>query len=221
MKLPVEGATELRLIPELVEAQGIPWNDADIGSRVPHIDDCGGVTNTLKAGTISAEFKATGLERLGVTVDANGDASGRWEAIRQRCASDLQDMGDLPEQIPEGGFVRQRPDGSWLGVWIMPDNRHRGALEELLLDLVPDNATGLVAYARQSVDGARERGASLRDVDVTKSVVHTWLAWQPEPGPQLHEAVARRLLDPRHPQSQPFISWLTRLFELSFSATGI
>lgn len=151
MKLLVEGAIELRLIPELVEAQGIPWNDADIGSRVPHIDDRGGVTNILKAGTISAEFKATGLERLGVIVDA----------------------------------------------------------------------TEPVAYARQSVDGARERGASLRDVDVTKSVVHTWLAWQPEPGPQLHEAVVRRLLDPRHPQSQPFISWFTRLFELSFSAPGI
>lgn len=221
MKLLVEGATELRLVPELVEAQDIPWNDADIGSRVPHIDDRGGVTNILKAGTISAEFKATGLERLGVIADANGDAPRRWEAIRQRCTSDLPDMGDLPEQIPEDGFVRQRPDGSRLGVWIMPDNRHRGALEEFLLDLVPDNATELVAYARQSVDGARERGASLRDVDVTKSVVHTWLAWQEEPGPQLHEAVARRLLDPRHPQSQPFISWFTKLFEPSLSTPGI
>ncbi len=215
MKLLVEGSTELRVIPELVEAQGISWQEAEIGSQVPCIDDRGGLANILKAGTISAEFKASGLQRLGVIIDANGNPSGRWDAIRQRCESELPDMADLPEQIPEDGFVRQRQDGSWFGVWIMPDNRHQGALEEFLLGLVPDDDAELVEYAGHCVDGAQERGASLREVDVTKSVAHTWLAWQEEPGPQLHEAVIRRLLDPRHPQSQQFVSWLTQLFGLS------
>lgn len=213
MKLLVEGSTELRLIPELVEAQGIAWDEDEVGSQVPYIDNCGGVEKILEAGTISAEFKASGLERLGVIVDANGNAAGRWDAIRQRCVSELPDMADLPEQIPEDGFVRERQDGSWFGVWIMPDNRHQGALEEFLLGLIPDDDAELVQYARHSVDGARERGAPLRDVEVTKSVVHTFLAWQENPGPQLHEAVMRRLLDPRHPQSQPFITWFTRMFE--------
>lgn len=215
MKLLVEGATELRLIPELLKAQGISWDDAEVGSQVPDIRNFGGVTNILKSGALSVEFKATGLERLGVIVDANGNPSGRWDAIRQRCGSELPDMADLPEQVPEDGFVQQREDGSWFGVWIMPDNRHPGALEEFLLGLVPDDADELVEYARHCVDGARERGATLRDADVTKSVVHTWLAWQEAPGPQLHEAVMRRLLDPLHPQSQRFVSWFTRLFEPS------
>ena len=215
MKLLVEGATELRVIPQLIAAQGISWDKPDVGRRVPCIENLGSVTNILKTGVISTEFKATGLERLGVIVDANGNAPGRWAAIRQRCASELPDLADLPTQIPEGGFVRQREDGSWLGVWIMPDNRHQGAVEEFLLDLVPNDATELVEYARHCVNGARERGASLRDQDVTKSLVHTWLAWQVEPGPQLHQAVMRRLLDPQHPQSQPFISWFTRLFDPS------
>ena len=221
MKLLVEGSTELRLIPELVKAQGIAWDAAEVGSRVPYIDDFGGVENILKAGTISAEFKASGLERLGVIVDANGNASGRWHAVRQRCESELPDMADLPEQIPPDGLVRERPDGSWLGVWIMPDNRHQGALEEFLLGIIPDDAAELLEYARHSVNRARELGASLRDVDVTKSVVHTWLAWQQDPGPQLHEAVMRRLLDPLHPQSQPFISWYTRLFGPSYSTADV
>jgi len=215
MKLLVEGSSELRVIPELVEAQGISWPESEIGSQVPYIDDSGGVANILKAGTLSGEFKASGLQRLGVIVDANGNPSGRWDSIRQRCGSELPDMADLPEQVPEDGFVQQREDGSWFGVWIMPDNRHQGALEEFLLGLVPDDADELVDYARHCVDGARERGATLRDADVTKSVVHTWLAWQEQPGPQLHEAVMRRLLDPRHPQSQQFISWFTRLFPLA------
>jgi len=112
MKLLVEGSTERRVIPELVEAQGISWPEPEIGSQVPCIDDRGGVANILKAGTIATEFKASGLQRLGVIVDANGNPSGRWDAIRQRCESELPDMADLPEQIPEDGFVRQRQDGS-------------------------------------------------------------------------------------------------------------
>lgn len=212
MKLLVEGPTELRLIPKLVEAQGITWTDAEVGSTVPYIDAFGGVENILKEGTVSAEFKASGLERLGVIVDANGNASGRWQAIRQRCESELPDIVDLPQQIPEAGFVRERQDGSWFGVWIMPDNRHRGALEEFLLGLVPSTGAELLEHAGRSVDRARDLGADVRDVEVTKSVVHTWLAWQREPGPQLHEAVMRRLLDPRHPQSRPFVSWFRRLF---------
>ena len=214
MKLLVEGSTELRLIPELLKAQGASWEETEVGSRVAYIDCRDGVTNILRAGTLSSEFKASGLERLGVIVDANGNPPGRWDAIRRRCETGLPDMADLPGQIPEDGFVRQRQNGSWFGVWIMPDNWHRGALEEFLLGLVPDDDAELVEFARICVDGARERGASLRDVDVTKSVVRTWLAWQEQPGPQLHEAVMRRFLDPRHPQSRQFISWFTRLLPL-------
>ena len=168
MKLLVEGSSERRLIPELFKAQGISWSDAERGSGVPLIDNFGGVEKVLKAGTLAAEFKASGLKRLGVIVDANGNAAGRWDAIRQRCLSELPDIADLPEQIPEDGFVRERQDGSWFGAWIMPDNRHQGALEEFLLGLVPDDAAELVEYARRSVDGARERGAPLRDAVITK-----------------------------------------------------
>ena len=212
MKLLVEGATEERLIPELVEAQRIRWTEAEVGDKVPYIDDVGGVENILKSGTISAEFKASGLRRLGVIVDANGNASGRWQSIRRRCESELPDMVGLPERIPEAGFVRERQDGSWFGVWIMPDNRSSGALEEFLLGLVPSTGEELLTHARSSVDRARELGAELREVDVAKSVIHTWLAWQRDPGPQLHEAVKRRLLDPRHPASQLFVSWFRSMF---------
>lgn len=163
MKLLVEGATEERLIPELVEAQGTAWTGSAVGTTVPFIDDFGGVDNILKAGTISAEFKASGLRRLGIIVDANGDMAGRWQAIRRQCESELPDMADLPDQIPETGFARERQNGSWFGVWIMPDNRASGALEEFLLALVPNTGEALLAHAERSVDRARELGAGLSE----------------------------------------------------------
>lgn len=45
-----------------------------------------------------------------------------------------------------------------------------------------------------------------------KARIHSWLAWQREPGKQLHEAVAHRTLDARSPQAGPFVDWFRRLF---------
>ena len=81
-----------------------------------------------------------------------------------------------------------------------------------MLSLVPKDATELVELANESVDKARSIGAPVRPQDVSKSVVHTWLAWQRDPGLQLHIAVKQRVLDPSHPKSALFISWFDQLF---------
>lgn len=208
----VEGPTEMRLVPELMRANGMPWGDDVIGTEVPLIRPRGGVDNVLKRGVISSEAKASGLRNLGVIVDANGDAQQRWTALRNRCSAELPDLPPMPEQIPSDGLVCSRPDGSKFGVWIMPDNQHQGALEHFLLNLVPSDAASLLDFAQESVLTARSRGAPVREQDVSKATVHTWLAWQRDPGLQLHVAVKNRVLDPNQPESAPFVSWFQQLF---------
>ncbi len=63
----------------------------------------------------------------------------------------------------------------------MPDNVGIGALEEFLARLVRAQDE-LWDFARQSVDGAVAHHAPLRQVDLGKAHVHTYLAWQPRPG---------------------------------------
>lgn len=79
-------------------------------------------------------------------------------------------------------------------------------------DAVGKDVPLIKELARESVQAARAIGAPVRDHDVTKSTAHTWLAWQENPGLQLHIAVKNRVLDANHPESAPFVSWFQRLF---------
>ena len=203
----MEGATELRVIPYLMEANGIAWGPR--GDPVVHIAPNNGADQLLKRGVIESELAASGLEALGVVIDANGDAVRRWSQIRDRCSNEFD---GLPDEIPENGLEVDHRDGPRFGVWIMPDNRFRGMLEDFLIRLIPDEYGALYGLAQSCVAEAARNGASFKDTHMRKAEIHTWLAWQDEPGSQLHEAVKHRVLDPTKPESRAFVDWFRRLF---------
>jgi hypothetical protein len=76
----VEGKDEQRLLPELLELGGIEWPDR---SPPIWIEEKDGVEKVLEDGSIEAEFQASGLQSLGIVVDANGDPEARWTRIRK------------------------------------------------------------------------------------------------------------------------------------------
>jgi len=45
-----------------------------------------------------------------------------------------------------------------------------------------------------------------------KALIHTWLAWQEEPGKPLGTAITARYLDPDVAQVDVLVSWLNRLY---------
>ncbi len=99
-KLLVEGKTDQCVIPYLMEANGVPWPDYRDPDCPAFIADSGSVNEILKPEVIEAELRASGLEALGVVVDADGDASARWDELR---ALWDREFADLPDQIPAGG----------------------------------------------------------------------------------------------------------------------
>lgn len=191
-----------------MEKNGVSWPP----SNVPvFIDVLGGVDKILSPGRLEVELAASDLEALGVVVDADGDAATRWDQLRTRCGSEFP---DLPSQIPAEGLEVAHTDGPRFGVWIMPDNRFKGMLEDLLARLVPDDSGALYEVARNCVATARSNNAPFRDVHERKAEIYTWLAWQDPPGLRLHEAVKHRVLDPTRPESQPFVNWFRSLFRV-------
>lgn len=208
-KLLVEGATEKRVIPYLMENNGITWKIDN--TPVVRIEPTDGIDGLLKPGVIGTELKASGVEAVGLVVDANGDASRQWEKIKARCV-DL--VGDLPPDIPEEGLVRIDSNGIRFGVWIMPNNRFSGALEDFLIALIPAESQKVYALAKHCVTEAANSGAPFKAVHISKARIHTWLAWQDQPGKQLHQAVHNRVLDPEKPESGPFVQWFRALFDL-------
>lgn len=203
----VEGGTDKRVIPYLMEANGVVWERGE--GPVVHIDETGGIDQLLSPGTIEAELRASGLDALGAIVDANGDAGARWQQIRLRFSGQFP---SLPDDIPEVGLNVVHADGPRFGLWIMPDNRFSGMLEDFLTRLIPDESTALYELAQDCVAEATKRGAPFRKVHETKAHIHTWLAWQNEPGKQLHHAVHHRALDPTKAESHTFVRWFRDLF---------
>jgi hypothetical protein len=212
----VEGKSEVFAIAELMEANGIPWQR---GSEPVFVDNFEGVTEIEEFVRDSAEFsralKNSGRQAFGIVVDADESVARRWEGIRN-VLNHLDDpkVPDVPEKIGSEGFITTADNGVRLGVWIMPDNLELGMLETFLAFLIDDKKEPLWEFAQATVDEAKAKGAPFKPSHLHKARIHTWLAWQDEPGPQLHMAVAKRILNPTHPKAQPFVNWFKTLFEL-------
>lgn len=206
-KLLVEGEEDKRVIPQLIEANGIRWGESR-DEWIVEINQCDG-SNMVKEGVIETELKASGLEVLGIIADANDNMERRWESLRNRC---IRSFPDLPSELPSTGLIYENETGLKLGVWLMPDNRSHGMMETFLTYLVPDDSNPVLKYAESARDEARALGAPYKDVHADKAKIHTWLAWQDPPGRPLHNAVMERLLDPCSPNAAAFVRWFRSLF---------
>lgn len=209
-KLLVEGAEDKRVIPELIEANGIIWGET-ANDAIVYIEEFGGISTLFKPGVIESQLKASGLEIMGIIVDANSSAEKRYHQIRDRC---IAQFPDIPKKLPQNGLILTNKDGVKLGVWLMPDNQSHGMLETFLMFLAPNADDPVVAFAEKASKKALDLGAPYKTVHGEKAKIHTWLAWQDEPGAQLHQAVKMHVLNPLSPYAAPFVDWFRRLFEV-------
>lgn len=205
-RLLVEGAKDRRLFPYLMERNGVDWPK---GNEPVDIEELGG--KLLTKPEVSAILKESGLRLLGIVLDADDDVDAAWRLVK----SWFQDwFNDMPPDILPGGFTSEpNGEGIRLGVWIMPNNQSHGMLETFLKLLVRDKDRTLWEFAKVACDEAK-CNAPFKPVHGDKAWMHTFLAWQDEPGPQLHEAVDHAVLNPASPHSQPFVAWFRNLFEV-------
>lgn len=210
-RLLVEGEEDKRVVPWLIEANGIPWGETRQRAIVD-IESYDGIENLLNPSVISTELKASGLAALGIIIDANDSAAERWQRLRNAC---LESVSGLPKELPSEGLVHRLDSGIAFGVWMMPDNRLRGMLETFLAFLVPKNFHSLWEWTEGLCQDARERGAPFKDRHRDKVRIHAWLAFQDPPGRPLHNAIIERILDPSSATARPFVEWFRRLYRLS------
>ncbi|MFZ1026726.1 MAG: DUF3226 domain-containing protein [Limnoraphis robusta] len=205
----VEGEQDKRTIPYLIEANGVNWGTKN--NPIVEIEVCHGDKKLIDPVLISTHLKASGRVALGIMVDADDNPLGRWQSVRNSC---LPSIPDLPENLPETGLIHNTSDGIKFGVWIMPDNQMRGMLETFLAYLVGDESEPLWKYAQEVAKEAKNKGALYKDVHCDKAYIYTWLGWQNPPGRPLHNAIMERILNPKHPKAQTFVTWFKTLYNL-------
>ena len=199
----VEGKDDEHVLMHLSGNRGGPRFD----EVLPHEGD----TKLLDA--IPVRLKAAGDEAIvGIVMDADTDLSARWQSLRDR----LLKLGYtvVPATPSADGTIVEQPAGMFLpriGIWIMPDNQTKGILEDFLRFLVPAGSQ-LFEHVKTSVGTIPETERRFAQVAEPKAIIHTWLAWQEEPGKPLGTAITAKFLDPNVTQVDVLVAWLKRLY---------
>lgn len=205
----VEGIHDCHVVLALRDAHGVPQTFG--------IYECGGEDGVLRRANalIPSSVPPT---VLGLVMDADKpDFAGRWQSIRDK----LSRHGYVFPEEPaiEGTIIEASAQLPRLGIWLMPNNRDTGMLEDFCFQLAATQAREL---AERAVVEAQSVGATtFHAPHFRKAVVYTYLAWQDKPGLPLGQAVTRQSLSPATPIAREFTDWLKRLFvdEVEIAAT--
>lgn len=167
-----------------------------------------GIDNVFKALKIQLKFQDDEqLERLGIIVDANADLEKRWLVLRE--IFEKAGYINLPDLPSSSGTIIKQDGLPVLGVWLMPNNIISGKLENFIAFLIPETDI-LWQVACNSVSGLPEKRFASKDE--IKAQIHTWLAWQQDPGTPMGWAITKGYLNSNATMAQQLIDWLKILF---------
>lgn len=152
---------------------------------------------------------------IGIVVDADKDANSRWQQFKDRLNKtgkyDCKQMS-----LVDGGMIIEAVEkdlDAKVGIWIMPNNKYKGTLENFLLKMIPKDDKLINEVERELTYIESEGLRRYRDVDRNKAKVQTFLAWGNKPGISINTAILSRVLDSNSDIAMLFIGWLIRLFK--------
>ena len=209
-RLHVEGTDDSHALRHLLIRHGMDYDRQPWPLELPSIENLGGKPGLL-AGAETA-VRVSNNRSIGFVLDANSSILDGWNAISSR----LRRVGvATPDEIPQEGFVGEAETyRARVGVWLMPDNQREGTLEHFLRDLVR-GGDPLLPYAEEAATHAKdELGAEFSADDADKAVLHTWLAWQQEPGLPYGTAMRARYFRDDSPAARAFVTWFCAVFNI-------
>jgi hypothetical protein len=197
----VEGSDDEHVFYSLLQHYDIPDQ-----FKIVVADGIEQLKDGFAAALVSSEIKL-----LGVVVDADSDLEARWHSLRNiLIAEGYTTTPTTP--YPNGTIVKQ-PGKMAVGIWLMPDNVVPGMIEDFIKFLVPENDV-LWPLAEGIVQKVIETDCKFRPSYRSKAFLHTWLAWQEEPGRPMGQAITKKYLNANASYAQMFIAWIRELFEL-------
>ena len=198
----VEGVDDEHVMMHICGNRDIP--------KIDKIKPLGSVEKLLENIPVQVQLSNEEGDVVGVVIDADTNLSARWQSTHHR----IRTLGyqDIPDQPNPNGTILYPPASTYLprlGIWIMPNNQTKGILENFLQFLVPQ-PNNLLDYAKTSVGNLPQR--RFIPSDEPKAIIHTWLAWQEEPGKPYGTAITAKFLDPTVAEADVLAEWLKRLF---------
>ena len=212
----VEGANDREVFIHLLNYHKITSPDLSRRGRLLENDEffeiknCDGIPNLLNAFRIELKGEVAN-NRYGIVVDADTDIEASWKSL----SNILVDSGyDVVPSVPNDDGVIVKRDGlPIVGVWLMPNNKLPGALEEFVSFLGPQD-DDLWPIAQNAVQQAISIKCNFRPSYAMKAHLYTWLSWQEEPGTPMGHAITKEYMNANAPHASQLITWFRNVFDL-------
>ena len=199
----VEGPDDKHVVIHLSERSGLTQNFVIVEKE--------GINSLLDS--IEVEVDIPGRTVLGIMLDANDDLDARWQAVTGRLnrirQEDHFDLPDLPAQPEPGGTIiegRLR-----IGIWLMPDNRSTGELEDFVGSMIP-SGDPVWPLSEAYIEGIPPAERKFAPGKIQRAKVHAWLATREEPR-RMGLAIKARDLVTDAATTAAFVDWLRTLFQ--------
>ena len=170
--------------------------------------------------TLLQQLKDGTVDRLGIVLDADHPLNHHqgFDNSYRKIAGYLESAlkFNVPKRLPpqRAGFLFDHPDGlPPVGLWIMPDNRQDGMLEDFIKQAITTEPQKEVLEEACSAVSRLNPPLFNRDFHLSKAEIATWLAWQAEPGKPMASAVGDQLIDLKSPLPDQFTQWLRQVFQ--------
>ena len=201
-RLFVEGKDDLHVVSAICRKFQLP--------DTFQIIDCEGVDNLLDQIPIYIKLHEP---FIGILIDADSGLEARWHQLTSILTPFNYEVSDSPDAL--GTIIHSDLHRSVIGVWIMPNNKVNGMLEDFAHALIP-TGDETISYAERAIITIQESAvAKFSDIHRSKALIHTWLAWQESPGTPMGLAITKSYLDYNHDLCLLFVKWLNRLFNPS------
>ncbi|MDR1555397.1 MAG: hypothetical protein LBS39_05170, partial [Campylobacteraceae bacterium] len=164
-KLLVEGNDDQHIILALCKKFNI--------GEVFDVVDCEGIEKLYKE--IPIRLKQSGIQAIGIIIDADDDIKNRYDKIKKILPS-------MPSILLEEKSTITIQNGIKVGIWVMPNNNLNGTIEDFISFLVPedDKLMPIVDLTLENIEKKELNKYSTQYK--SKAKIHTWLAWQENPG---------------------------------------
>ena len=199
----LEGSNDLHVVAHISKREGLPHNFC--------IVETGNIDRLFDA--IEVEADVPGRQVMGIVLDADENPADRWREVTERLNRLRQQehfsLPELPEQPKSAGTI---VDGTLrVGIWLMPDNKSTGELEDFVATMIPDSDP-VWPMSQQYVDDIPSQHRKFKSQKAQKAKVHAWLATREYPRPMGH-AIEAGDLNTSVSSATFFVDWLRELFQ--------
>ena len=166
---------------------------------------------------LRTQYKVDEIEIIAIIVDADADFNQRWTDIKQHFLS-LEPSITLPTDIDKNGLIHFENDITF-GIWIMPNNKSEGMLENFMENLVPKEDQLFIKVKSTITEIEAQQLNRYKPIHKSKATMRTWLALQNPPNGKIELLIEDNLLTTNNETCNTFVAWLNKLFNPIITTT--